>query len=401
MMNMSGRKPEGGVQGTEDGHEKTKKGGQMTETGHQKTGAGQITDGGKKTRELLTQLQLFLLLLSIICSLVSVFVLPPFLHAEEVSARAAIVIDGVSEKILFGKNPNWKLPPASTTKLVTAMVALDHLNPDQIVTVSENAANTPSIAPHLRAGERFTVRDIMSLALMRSVNSAAVVLAEAVAGSEERFALLMNEKAAGLGAESTRFINASGLPGPNQYITAFDLAKVMKTALQYPLIREIINTRMKDIYSTDGRRVFFRNTDQLLWEDDDLLGGKTGFTQAARHCFVCAARKGDTLLITAVLGEPVRGNLWHDSQLLLARGQEVVAQKSEPVIYFSSAQESPVVLAAYKGPAHKRHHMSRHRVRGGTRLAAHRDKARIAHKKRGGHVSIAKKGKKSSVKSLS
>ncbi len=316
-----------------------------------------------------------------------------------------MVIDGATEKILYAKNPNWKLPPASTTKLVTAMVAIDSISPDAVITVSQNAADTPSVLPHLRAGERFKVRDILYLALMRSVNSAAVVLAEATAGSEDRFVVLMNEKVSLLGAENTRFINASGLPGPDQHITAFDLAKVMKASLQYPLIKEIINTRTKDIYSTEGRRIFVKSTDQLLWVDDELLGGKTGYTRAARHCFVCAAQKGGNTLISAVLGESVRDDLWHDSQILLDRGYDVITQKAEPVIYFSSAQDSPVVLAAYKGGANKRHKIARHRRGERLSASAQGQKTRTAgkgHKKRrGSQVKIAKKGKKLSAKNLS
>jgi len=319
-------------------------------------------------------------------------------YAEELGARAAVVIDGATEKILYAKNPTWKLPPASTTKLVTAMVAIDNINPEAVITVSQNAADTPSVTPHLRSGERFKVRDILYLALMRSVNSAAVALAEATSGSEERFAALMNEKVSRLGAENTQFINASGLPGPGQNITAFDLAKVMKAALQYPLIKEIINTRTKDIYSTEGRRIFVKSTDQLLWVDDDLLGGKTGYTRAARHCFVCAAQKGGNMLISAVLGESVRDDLWHDSQILLDRGYNVITQKAEPLIYFSHAEDSPVVLAAYKsGEADKRHKIVRHRTRRGKRLSAGK-----GHKKRkGGQVKIVKKVKKLPARNLS
>lgn len=319
-------------------------------------------------------------------------------YAEEVGARAAVVIDGATEKILYAKNPNWKLPPASTTKLVTAMVVLDNINPDTVITVSENAADTPSVTPHLRAGERFKVRDILYLALMRSVNGAAVALAEATAGSEKRFTVLMNDKVSVLGAENTRFINATGLPGPDQHITAFDLAKVMKASLQYPLIKDIINTRTKDIYSTEGRRIFVQNTDQLLWVDEDLLGGKTGYTRAARHCFVCAEQKGDNMLISAVLGESVREDLWHDSQILLDRGYNVITQKAEPLIYFSHAEDSPVVLAAYKsGEADKRHKIVRHRTRRGKRLSAGK-----GHKKRkGGQVKIVKKVKKLPARNLS
>ncbi|MBF0507139.1 MAG: D-alanyl-D-alanine carboxypeptidase [Nitrospirae bacterium] len=379
-------------------HRKLEAGSRKAENIINKTGGeAQMSGIGQRTKKgLLFFLSLVFCFLSFGPGLLSAA------YGDEVGARAAVVIDGTTEKILFGKNPNWKLPPASTTKLITAMVVLDNISPDHVITVSEAAANTPSISPRLRAGERFTVRNMLYLALMRSVNSAAVVLAEAVTGSEEKFVQLMNERAARLGAENTRFINASGLPGPGQYITAFDLAKVMKESLQYPLIREVINTRVKDIYSTDGRRILVKNTDELLWEDSDLLGGKTGFTRAARHCFVCAARKGDNILITSILGEPVRGNLWRDSQMLLARGYEVQTQKTEPVIYFSSAKESPVVLASYEGArTHKRHSIARHRATSSERLYAQKNKTRAAHKKRrGGRMNIAKKGKKSSGKSL-
>ncbi|MBF0557593.1 MAG: D-alanyl-D-alanine carboxypeptidase [Nitrospirae bacterium] len=327
-------------------------------------------------------------------------------YADEVGARAAVVIDGATERILFAKNPQWKLPPASTTKLITAMVVLDKISPDTMITVSENAAGIPSVHPHLRAGERFSVRDILYLALMRSVNSAAVTLAEAVAGSEARFVELMNEKAAAIGADNTRFINASGLPGPGQHITAFDLAKVLKTALDYPLIRDAITTRTKGIYSEGGRSIFVKNTDQLLWVDEDLIGGKTGYTREARHCFVCAARKGGNTLITAVLGESVRDDLWHDSQILLARGYDVITQKAEPVIYFSSANESPIVYAAYKRTrAAGRHRVLRHGVRRGEVLTAHKDRVspgeKSLKKKRGGHLKVAKKSKKTTGRNLS
>lgn len=322
----------------------------------------------------------------------------PYAHADEVGARAAVVIDGSTERILYGKNPHWKLQPASTTKLVTAMVTLDRLSPDAVITISENAAATPSVLPHLRAGERFSVRDVLSLALMRSVNGAAVALAEAVAGSEARFAGLMNEKVAALGADNTRFINASGLPGPGQHITAFDLAKVMKAALDYPLIRETITTRTKGIHSLEGRFVFVKNTDQLLWTDDDLIGGKTGYTREARHCFVCAARKGGNTLITAVLGESVRDDLWHDSQILLDRGYDVIAQKAEPVIYFSGAAEKPVVYASYKrSRAIHAHRVSRHGAgRGGMKTAG-----KSFRKRKSGHVKFARKIKKTAGQNLS
>jgi serine-type D-Ala-D-Ala carboxypeptidase (penicillin-binding protein 5/6) len=269
-------------------------------------------------------------------------------YADDISARAAVVIDGSSGNILYAKNPNAKLFPASTTKLVTAMVVLDKLNPEIVVTISANAANTPSVSPHLRAGEKLKVKDLLNIALIRSVNSAAVALAEAVSGSEEAFAKLMNEKAAAIGAENTSYINASGLPGDGQHITAYDLSLIMRAALRYPMIKEIINTRAQQVYTEGGRKIFVKNTNHLLWSDEDMVGGKTGYTKAARHCFVCAGQKGDSVLIAAVLGESVRSELWHDASTLLLHGEDVLAKKREPEIYYTSISESPVVYASQK-----------------------------------------------------
>jgi D-alanyl-D-alanine carboxypeptidase (penicillin-binding protein 5/6) len=336
---------------------------------------------------------------------------PSTLFADDISARAAVVIDSASEKILYAKNPNLKQPPASTTKLVTAMIALDRLNPDSIVIISENAANTPSVSPHIRTGERFSVRDLLYLALMRSVNSAAVALAEATAGSEDAFVSMMNDKAIHLGAENTRFINASGLPGPDQYITAFDLARIMKESLRYPLIREIINTRAKEISSGGGRRIFIKNTNQLLWTDDDNIGGKTGYTMAARHCFVCAAKKGNNTLIAAVLGELSRDNLWKNSELLLSKGYDVLAQRTEPMIYFSADDENPVVFASYK--ASKKYKREKHKNVNKKQLLSRKNKykaetikvsyktAKVSHKKDTKSKTAKKRLRKSSGRALS
>lgn len=271
---------------------------------------------------------------------------PDICAGESVSAKAAVVIDGSSGRILFAKNPHLRLPPASTTKLVTAMVALDRMAPDTIVTISGHAAGTPSVSPRLRQGERFTVRDLLCLSLMRSVNGAAVALAEAAAGSEDGFVTLMNEKTLRTGAENTRFVNASGLPGEGQSITAYELAGIMKEALSYPLIRDIISMKEVKVRSLGGRRLAVKNTNSLLWSDEDLLGGKTGYTRAARHCFVCAAEKGQNTIIVALLGESARGGLWHETSLLLEKGQDVLAQRAEPMISLSSPRDR-VVLASY------------------------------------------------------
>lgn len=264
-----------------------------------------------------------------------------------IHARTAVVINAADGRILYGKNPTLKVMPASTTKLMTAMVALDKLNPDAVAVISENAAQTPSVPPRIRAGERYTVRDLLHLALMRSVNSAAVALAEATAGSEDAFAAMMNKKAAEIGASDSRFINASGLPGEGQQVTAVNLAAIMKHALGYPLIKEIINTRTAMVNSQAGRRLPLANTNHLLWSDDSI-GGKTGYTRDAGHCLVSAAEKGSNLLISVVLGEHVRNNIWEDSRTVMDSAAEVLAKKLDPVVYRTETGESPVVMASYK-----------------------------------------------------
>lgn len=330
-------------------------------------------------------------LFSVICVLFSVFCVLSSVSADEISARAAVVMDGASEKILYAKNPHLRLPPASTTKLITAMVVLDKISPDAVITISDNAANTPSVTPHLKKGEKYTVKDLLYFALMRSVNGATVALAEAVAGSEEKFADMMNNKIIHLGLENTKFINASGLPGPDQYITAFDLSIIMKESLRYPLIKEILNTRAKEIYTLGGREIFIKNTNNLLWMNEDILGGKTGYTRAAGHCFVCAENKGNNMLIAVVLGETTRDRLWENSTLLLSKGSDVLNQKAEPMIYFSSVEKRPVVFASYKSNKSKRTYISKKQKNNNAKIA----------KKTGIKTKIAKKKVKKSSKNIS
>ena len=147
----------------------------------------------------------------------------------------------------------------------------------------------------------------------------------------------MNRKAAAIGAHDTRFINANGLPGAGQYTTATDLSKIMGYALRYSKLREIIGTRVSEISTERGKAIFLRNTNKLLWSDDDLVGGKTGYTRKARHCFVCAAeRRQDTVIVT-LLGSPSREDLWKESASLITRGFYAIENNEEPVVYLAKA----------------------------------------------------------------
>lgn len=269
-----------------------------------------------------------------------------FALADEINAPSAVAVDARTGKILYGKNPHIKLPPASTTKLVTAMVALDRLDPEEKVIISKHSARTQSVPPRLIEGEVYKVRDLIYLALMRSVNSAAVALAEATAGSERNFVRLMNIKAQKIGAKDTRFINSSGLPGKGQYTTVYDLTKIMSQALNYQLIKNAINTRVYLVRSEDGREHFIQNTNQLLWFEDDMIGGKTGYTRKARHCFVSAYRINGSLIYTAILGDSNRERLWEDTQQLITRAHNVISGKEEAQVRLS--EERKVIPASYK-----------------------------------------------------
>jgi D-alanyl-D-alanine carboxypeptidase (penicillin-binding protein 5/6) len=272
---------------------------------------------------------------AVVLFLAALWAHPHTVCAEEISAGSALVMKSDNQEVLYEKKSQARMLPASTTKLIMAIIAIERLAPDTVVTVSKNAAGTPSVMPTLKKGDRFTVKDLLYLALMRSVNGAAVGLAEAVAGSEDAFVKIMNERVATLGLKDTHFVNASGLPGKGQYITAFDLAVIMKVALKMPLIEEIMNTRVKEIVSIGGRRLFLKNTNLMLWSEDDTIIGKTGYTRAAKNCFVCAAQKGGKRIIVVVLGVSKREEMWKETATLLSRRSPIAYENVDHGIYLS------------------------------------------------------------------
>jgi D-alanyl-D-alanine carboxypeptidase len=246
------------------------------------------------------------------------FALPFFASAAPlIHARAAVAVDADTGEILYDKNSNRRLPPASTAKLMTAIVALEQGDLSKVVTVSKNAARAAPSKAGFREGDKITLESLLYASLVQSANDAAVALAEAVAGSEKQFVRLMNRKAASLGARNTRFINSNGLPGTNQYTTALDLSKILSYALKFSKLREIIGTPETKIETEDGRVFFLRNTTELLWRDAKVLGGKTGYTHNARHCFVGAAATERKQVIVALLGSPSRKSLWAETELLI------------------------------------------------------------------------------------
>ena len=327
--------------------------------------------------------------------------------AEEIESRAAVVMDAATGRVLYAKNPELRLLPASTTKLMTALVVIEKAKLTDVVTVSQRAASAPPTRAGLKAGDKITIETLLYAALMKSANDAAVALAEGVAGSEEEFVHLMNRKALAIGANDTHFINANGLPGKGQYITAYDLSKIMRHAIKYPVLKEILGTRITEISTETGKTMFIKNTNKLLWSDEDLLGGKTGYTNQARHCFVCFGERDKDTLVVALLGSPRRDLLWKETEELLGFGAKVLNNNEEPVVYLTRADydASKVTRAAYTPKRDIR--MAKKRYRGGKtkkqvvmagKKATNKKQVVMAGKKATNKKQVAMAGKKATNK---
>ncbi|MBL8013301.1 MAG: D-alanyl-D-alanine carboxypeptidase [Candidatus Omnitrophica bacterium] len=235
-----------------------------------------------------------------------------------VTARGAVLVDTSNGKVLYSKDAHKRILPASTTKVMTALLVLEKLSLDSYVTVSERATGMQPSKLNLRAGEQYRVRDLLYGILLNSANDASVVLAEAVAGSEWDFVQMMNQRARQLGARNTKFANSSGLPSKTvQYSTAYDMYLIFRQALKNGFFKQAITMRYKSIYSRDGRKFNLKSHNKMLFKSwKRTIYGKTGYTRAARSCFVGHVTKGNRSLIVAVFGCTKR---WDDIYRIVER----------------------------------------------------------------------------------
>ncbi len=227
--------------------------------------------------------------------------------APTVQARAAILMDAETGQVLFARNAHQPLPPASITKVMTAIVALERCNLDEVVKASAHAVNTQPSSMHLRVGEEVRVRDLLYALMLRSANDAAVALAEHVAGSVESFAELMNEKAKSLGATRTRFVNPHGLHDPRHRSTAYDLALITRYAMENETFRAIVKAPYYIVErSMNQDDLWMVNKAKFLQQYAYAEGVKTGYTNPAGFCFAGSAFRDGRRLITVVLNSPQR-----------------------------------------------------------------------------------------------
>lgn len=247
-------------------------------------------------------------------------------------AKAAVLMDGDTGRVLYGKASDEVLPMASTTKIMTLILALEYGNPDDVVTVSSYAAKMPDVKLGLRAGEDYRLSDLLYSMMLESHNDSACAVAERIGGSVQGFATMMNQKAAEIGLTSTYFITPNGLDAEDAVgvhsTTAEDLAKLMRYCVfvseEKEKFQEICQTRQYTFTSCDGTRQFtVYNKNALLDQMDGVLAGKTGFTGNAGYCYVCAVTIHGKHFIVALLacGWPHNKHYkWADTRALLAYG---------------------------------------------------------------------------------
>lgn len=236
-----------------------------------------------------------------------------------IKAAAAVLLDGDSGQVLFERNAHVRRAPASTTKIMTSLLAVESGRLDDYVTISRRAASVGESTIYLKEGERLTLRQLTYGVLLSSGNDASTAVAEFLGGgSETRFVEMMNARAQALGLKNTHFNNPHGLPAEHHYSSAYDLSLLLKEATRNATWNQIAETKWKRIPGfgkADGRTL--RNHNKTLWNYPHATGGKTGFTNAAGRCFVGSAKRGDRRVIQTVLAS---ADLWSETHALLSYG---------------------------------------------------------------------------------
>ena len=275
----------------------------------------------------------------------------------QLEAETAILIDSITGEILYEKNKDKQKYPASTTKMITGILAIENGNLKDIVTIDEETPFIEGSKIYLIEDEKLTVEQLINALLIESANDSADALAKYIAGSVEDFAVLMNEKAKELGAKNTNFVNPHGLPDDNHLTTAYDLAMIAKYAMENDLFREIVGKITYTIPKTEKQDDrYFKNRNRLMWDDTTMIpyngtydvpyyeyatGIKTGYTDDAGYCLVASAQYGNREVISVVLNS--KPNIvFMDTKALLDYG--LFQFKNEELVKANGAVETISVI---------------------------------------------------------
>jgi len=238
-------------------------------------------------------------------------------------AHSAVIIEAKSSRKLYVKNIHDKFPPASTVKVMTAIVALDEMSLDDVIIPTDNVLKVEPTITGLKPGVSYTLRDLLYAILIKSANDAAFAIAEHISGSEKAFAVRMNKKAKKIGMRNTYFATASGLPTGEkdlQYTTADDLTKMMRYALRHKFILEAMSKKQHTILGGDGRKHYLKTHNKTLLWDTNAPWGKTGYTKEAKRTFVGVDPSLEPKIVFALLKS---NTLWKDIRLLKNKGLEM------------------------------------------------------------------------------
>jgi len=270
-----------------------------------------------------------------------VFLFPLSALASEITAESYLLIEKDSFSVIAGKDYHRPLPPASTTKVLTTILALEKLGEQDSIVPTKQVLSIPASKLSLLPGRSYTAIDLIKGALVESANDAAYSLAVAIAGSEDRFADMMTEKAREIGARDSHFENASGLYVPGHCASAYDLALIFRYALQNKRFQEIVGTKYF-LFNRGNGDVRYMNHNRLLFCFSPSIGGKTGYTLASRHCYVGAFEKNGKIYILSILGSR---NLWGDAVKIL---QEIYPEVPSQRDISLARATNRVVLASYQ-----------------------------------------------------
>lgn len=265
---------------------------------------------------------------------------PLFGQTLNVVAQSAAVVDSYSGDFLFAKNENAKQYPASSTKILTALIVIESGDLDHLVTVDLADTKVEPSSLGLKPGEQYTRRQLLFGLLLKSANDVAMVLARDNAGSVSAFAEKMNLRAAQLGATSSHFVNPHGLHDPNHYTTAHDLVLIGRAAMQQPLFREIVSTVYYTWRAPSGQIDQLRNHNRLLRHFAGCNGLKTGYTRIAQQVLVSSALRGGHEVISVVLHTDKPG-IWDDSKALLSYGLIKLGCPADAIVDTTDRTEEP------------------------------------------------------------
>lgn len=233
-----------------------------------------------------------------------------------INSRYAVVMDFESGRVLFEKNSRNIVPMASTTKIMTAIVALENSLPDEIVTVSKRASSVGGSTIGLKEGQKVTMQELIYGLMLQSGNDCAIAISEHIGGSVEKFIWMMNSKAFNIGAFNTNFVTPHGLDADGHFTTAYELALITRYAFSNEEFKKIVSSKEVVLDGANGIRKF-HNINKLLWSYNGADGVKTGYTGKAGKCLVSSASRNGKRIICVVLNSSQR---WDDSKKLLEYG---------------------------------------------------------------------------------